>query len=244
MTVQRIISTLFTFRVDFQCCVFLPTYIRTECSEHVNSFIDANWAYVRINVLKKTYHWKTAFTELCAFVSALYLSLCCCSVHCILGQINLQSWCNALKNDLKKPRHNINYVCCLARSLKARSLRQQLETLRSTTIYDYNNKVVAACLKAEQQPKMVWPGLHLQRFKRIQNRADWICTGPFVYRNLQESKTVSDLCQLKQLLVITHSQQKSLINEHLSIVKERDIFSEIVSRAWADAWSDKEVLWE
>ena len=31
----------------FQWCVFFFVRIRTECSEHVNSFIDAYWAHVR-----------------------------------------------------------------------------------------------------------------------------------------------------------------------------------------------------
>ena len=31
----------------FQWCVFFCVRIRTECSEHVNSFIDAYWAHVR-----------------------------------------------------------------------------------------------------------------------------------------------------------------------------------------------------
>ena len=34
-------------RVDFQCCVFFYVRIRTECSEHVNSFVDAYWVHVR-----------------------------------------------------------------------------------------------------------------------------------------------------------------------------------------------------
>ena len=46
-------------RVDFQCC-FFDLRIRTECSEHVKSFIDADWAYIRRWTLKKTHHWKTA----------------------------------------------------------------------------------------------------------------------------------------------------------------------------------------
>ena len=39
---------------------FFYVRIRTECSEHGNSFIDAYWAYVRKRSLKAQ-HWKTAF---------------------------------------------------------------------------------------------------------------------------------------------------------------------------------------
>ena len=39
---------------------FFDLRIRTECSEHVNSFIDAYWANVR---KKKTHHWKIAFKD-------------------------------------------------------------------------------------------------------------------------------------------------------------------------------------
>ena len=38
--------------------------IRTECSEHVNSSIDAYWAYVLYVNVRKTHHWKTAFNRI------------------------------------------------------------------------------------------------------------------------------------------------------------------------------------
>ena len=53
---------------------FRPIRIRTECSEHVNSFIDAYWANVS---KKKKHHWKTAYSGIISFyvVHNLLLSL-------------------------------------------------------------------------------------------------------------------------------------------------------------------------
>ena len=48
-------------RAVSQWCVFFYVRIRTECSEHVNSFIDAYWAYVR----KRTpvFHYSRFFSR-------------------------------------------------------------------------------------------------------------------------------------------------------------------------------------
>ena len=64
VTIFQLIFYANTLKAVFQWYVFFYVRIRTECSEHVNSFIDAYWAHVRKRTLKRTHHWKTAFRML------------------------------------------------------------------------------------------------------------------------------------------------------------------------------------
>ena len=52
VTIFQLIFYANTLKAVFQWYVFFYVRIRTECSEHVNSFIDAYWAHVRKRTLK------------------------------------------------------------------------------------------------------------------------------------------------------------------------------------------------